>query len=87
MAETPFKRLSYTEAIEILEEVVRSKKKKFEFPVRLKRTPRMFLPVAGLWWCKCGARWPADACSLTWECERHAALLTSGEGTAPCAVQ
>ena len=35
VAETPFKRLSYTEAIEILEEVVRSKKKKFEFPVRL----------------------------------------------------
>ena len=33
VASTPFKRLSYTEAVEILEEVVRSKKKKFEFPV------------------------------------------------------
>lgn len=35
VASTPFKRLSYTEAIEILEEVVKSKKKKFVYPVRL----------------------------------------------------
>ncbi len=35
VAYTPFKRLSYTEAVEILEGVVRDKKKKFEFPVRL----------------------------------------------------
>ncbi len=35
VASTPFKRLSYTEAVEILEGVVRDKKKKFEFPVRL----------------------------------------------------
>ena len=34
VASTPFKRLSYTEAIEILEEVVKSKKKKFVYPVR-----------------------------------------------------
>ncbi|KAK9832624.1 hypothetical protein WJX81_004893 [Elliptochloris bilobata] len=34
VADTPFKRLSYTEAVGILEEVVRSKKKKFEFPVK-----------------------------------------------------
>ena len=33
VASTPFKRLTYTEAIEILEGVVRDKKKKFEFPV------------------------------------------------------
>lgn len=33
VAETPFKRLSYTDAVEILEGVVRDKKKKFEFPV------------------------------------------------------
>ena len=47
VAATPFKRLSYTEAIEILEEVVRSKKKKFEFPVRLLCALRRLLPVAG----------------------------------------
>ena len=39
VAATPFKRLSYTEAVEILEEVVRSKKKKFEFPVRPPESP------------------------------------------------
>ena len=33
VASTPFKRLTYTEAIEILEGVVRDGKKKFEFPV------------------------------------------------------
>ncbi len=33
MANSPFKRVSYTEAIEILEEIVRSKKKKFEYKV------------------------------------------------------
>lgn len=33
VAETPFKRLSYTDAVEILEGVVRDKKKTFEFPV------------------------------------------------------
>ena len=33
VAATPFKRLSYTDAIAILEEVVRSKKKKFQYPV------------------------------------------------------
>lgn len=33
VATTPFKRLSYSDAIEILEGVVRDKKKKFEFPV------------------------------------------------------
>lgn len=33
MADTPFKRVSYTEAIEILEGVVRSKKKKFDYKV------------------------------------------------------
>jgi asparaginyl-tRNA synthetase len=33
VASTPFKRLSYTEAVEILEGVVRDGKKKFEFPV------------------------------------------------------
>jgi len=31
--ETPFKRLAYTEAVEILEEHIKSKKAKFEFPV------------------------------------------------------
>lgn len=34
VAKTPFKRLSYTEAVEILEEAIRTKKKKFEFKVR-----------------------------------------------------
>ena len=34
VAATPFKRLSYTEAVAILEDVVKSKKKKFQFPVR-----------------------------------------------------
>lgn len=33
VASTPFKRLTYTEVIEILEGVVRDGKKKFEFPV------------------------------------------------------
>ncbi len=33
IATTPFERCTYTRAIEILEEVVASKKKKFEFPV------------------------------------------------------
>ena len=33
IATTPFERCTYTRAIEILEEVVKSKKKKFEFPV------------------------------------------------------
>jgi asparaginyl-tRNA synthetase len=33
VATTPFERVSYTRAIEILEEVVKSKKKKFEFEV------------------------------------------------------
>ncbi len=33
IAHTPFERVTYTRAIEILEEVVKSKKKKFEFPV------------------------------------------------------
>jgi len=33
VAETPFKRITYTEAVEILEGVVRDGKKKFEFPV------------------------------------------------------
>ncbi|GAB4818156.1 hypothetical protein N2152v2_005202 [Parachlorella kessleri] len=33
VANSPFKRVSYTEAIEILEEVVRSKKKKFDYKV------------------------------------------------------
>ena len=46
VAETSFKRLSYTEAIEILEEVVRSKKKKFEFPVRLYVPVKISVPVA-----------------------------------------
>jgi aspartyl/asparaginyl-tRNA synthetase len=32
-ANTPFERITYTRAIEILEEVVKSKKKKFEFAV------------------------------------------------------
>ena len=35
VAATPFKRLSYTDAIRILEDVVRSKKKKFQYPVRV----------------------------------------------------
>ena len=48
VAETPFKRLSYTEAVEILEEVVRSKKKKFEFSVRLTCARRVPLPVADM---------------------------------------
>ena len=30
---TPFKRLSYTEAVEILEDAIKNKKKKFEFQV------------------------------------------------------
>jgi len=34
VAATPFKRLSYTDAVAILEDVVRSKKKKFQYPVR-----------------------------------------------------
>ena len=34
VAATPFKRLSYTEAVAILEDVVRTKKKKFQYPVR-----------------------------------------------------
>jgi asparaginyl-tRNA synthetase len=34
VASTPFKRLTYSDAIEILEGVVRDGKKKFEFPVR-----------------------------------------------------
>lgn len=33
IANTPFERITYTRAIEILEEVVKSKKKKFEFSV------------------------------------------------------
>lgn len=33
VANSSFKRVSYTEAIEILEGVVKSGKKKFEFPV------------------------------------------------------
>lgn len=33
VASSPFKRCSYTEAIELLTEVVKSKKKKFEYPV------------------------------------------------------
>jgi asparaginyl-tRNA synthetase len=33
VAATPFKRLTYSDAIEILEAVVRDGKKKFEFPV------------------------------------------------------
>ena len=33
VAKTPFKRLSYTEAVEILEEAIKTKKKKFEFKV------------------------------------------------------
>ena len=36
VAHTPFKRLSYTEAIDILEKVVADGKKKFEFPVSMK---------------------------------------------------
>ncbi len=39
VADTPFKRISYTEAVEILEGVVRDKKKKFEFPVPPSSTP------------------------------------------------
>lgn len=38
IATTPFERVTYTRAIEILEDVVKSKKKKFEFPV----SPRHF---------------------------------------------
>ncbi len=34
VASSPFKRVSYTEAIDILKEVVASGKKKFEFAVR-----------------------------------------------------
>ncbi len=33
VASTPFKRLSYTEAVEILEDAIKNKKKKFEFKV------------------------------------------------------
>lgn len=36
---TPFKRLSYTDAIQILQDVVASKKKKFEFKVRMTTKP------------------------------------------------
>lgn len=39
VASTPFKRLTYTEAIEILEEVIKSKKKKFVYPVRTPPPP------------------------------------------------
>ena len=35
VAKTPFKRLSYTEAVEILEDAIKNKKKKFEFKVGL----------------------------------------------------
>ena len=35
VANTAFKRLSYTEAVEILEEAIKTKKKKFEFKVVL----------------------------------------------------
>ena len=35
VAHTPFERITYTRAIELLEEAVRAKKKKFEYKVRL----------------------------------------------------
>lgn len=47
VADTPFKRISYTEAVEILEGVVRDKKKKFEFPVLFCPRPCRCNPVPG----------------------------------------
>lgn len=82
VAETPFKRLSYTEAVEILEEVVRSKKKKFEFPVRHTCAPRMPLPVADLCWCSFVLRWTGGV-FVTHQLGRVADMPpTAGVGTA-----
>lgn len=39
VATTPFQRVTYTEAIEILEGVVKDKKKKFEFKVQRRSKP------------------------------------------------
>ena len=46
VAATPFKRLTYTEAVEILEGVVRDKKKKFEFPVHFLLYAPRWLPAS-----------------------------------------
>ena len=35
VAGTPFERVTYTQAIELLQEAVKAKKKKFEYKVRL----------------------------------------------------
>lgn len=80
VAETPFKRLSYTAAVHILEEHVRAKKKKFEFPVRLTRAPRILLPaVWAVLVLLCG-RWALithDASAG--KCRGHAAREPAGD--------
>lgn len=47
VASSPFKRVSYTEAIDILKEVVASGKKKFEFPVRAREVRCVVRRVKG----------------------------------------
>lgn len=48
VAATPFKRITYTEAVDILKEVIASKKKKFEFKVRSSFAPaRQFALIKG----------------------------------------
>ena len=46
VAATPFKRLSYTDAVAILEDVVRTKKKKFQYPVRCLVSVRAHAPTS-----------------------------------------
>ena len=88
VAETPFKRLSYTEAVEILEEVVRSQKKKFEFPVRLTCAPRVLLPVADfvLVHLRAPPGWWGFGAAFAGKGGGHAAGEPAGDGDSKCAA-